>query len=220
MPRASNYGRVEPAFRQDVEQGCVPLLSGWGAWVAGRKSRLSTASTRTRALVGFGINGALSVAGRVCYGQDHSIWVRRIHGNAHQVPVHQSILGRSPRIPCIGAFNLLRYADAIRWGIRREVMLRTFAASRSYNERRRSLITQRLRRNAVKCCSTWRWQQPSRSPWTTRGYTSIKAIPSVSTKSRTRFSSASAMTAVRPFRDRSGRGVIYSKGCSQTVAKP
>ncbi len=44
--------------------------------------------------------------GTVCCGHDHSIWIRRIHGNAHEVVVLQSILGRSPRVPSISAFKV------------------------------------------------------------------------------------------------------------------
>src|SRR4029077_7123857 len=44
--------------------------------------------------------------GAVCCGHDHSIRIRRIHGNAHEVEVLQSILGRSPRVPSIGAFKV------------------------------------------------------------------------------------------------------------------
>jgi hypothetical protein len=32
------------------------------------------------------------------------IWISRIHGNTHEIAVLQSILGRSPRVPSIGAF--------------------------------------------------------------------------------------------------------------------
>jgi hypothetical protein len=42
----------------------------------------------------------------VCCGHDHSIWIRRIHGHAHEVAVLQSILGRTPRVRSIGAFKV------------------------------------------------------------------------------------------------------------------
>src|SRR5437899_1085007 len=41
--------------------------------------------------------------GSVCCGHDHIIWIRRIHGHAHEVAVLQSILGRTPRVRSIGA---------------------------------------------------------------------------------------------------------------------
>src|ERR1700757_3453758 len=45
-------------------------------------------------------------AGSVCCGHDYGIWISRIHGNAHEVAVLQSILGRTPRVPSIGAFKV------------------------------------------------------------------------------------------------------------------
>src|ERR1700757_429555 len=45
-------------------------------------------------------------AGSVCCGHDYGIWISRIRGNTHEVAVLQSILGRSPRVPSIGAFKV------------------------------------------------------------------------------------------------------------------
>jgi hypothetical protein len=39
-------------------------------------------------------------------GHDHSIWIRRIDGNAHEIAVLQSILRRTPRVRSIGAFKV------------------------------------------------------------------------------------------------------------------
>src|SRR5882757_7230885 len=54
--------------------------------------------------VRLGPPGRIGESGVVCCGHDHSIWIRRIHGHAHEVAVLQSILGRTPRVRSIDAF--------------------------------------------------------------------------------------------------------------------
>ena len=46
----------------------------------------------------------ISGTGAVSCGYDHSIWIRRIYGNAHEVEVLQSIPGRSPRVPVLSKY--------------------------------------------------------------------------------------------------------------------
>src|SRR5258708_15709919 len=56
--------------------------------------------------VRLGSPGRIGGSGAVCCGHNHSIWIRRIHGHAHEVAVLQYILGRTPRVRGIGAFKV------------------------------------------------------------------------------------------------------------------
>src|SRR5437588_1451887 len=56
--------------------------------------------------VRLGPPGRIGGSGAVCCGYDHIIWIRRIHGHAHEVAVLQSILGRTPRVRSIDAFKV------------------------------------------------------------------------------------------------------------------